>query len=87
MKAARNAALTCFAAAAAWPVAMTEFASTMMSPLERAARASWCGVPAHDASAVLGHCAACWAGSAAFFALGVWLLQYARTAAIARRTV
>jgi hypothetical protein len=74
MTPANRAALTCFAAAAAWPVTMGWLANVLMSPLDRAMRQAWCGVPYHDASALLGHCAACWIGSAVLAAVGLSLL-------------
>lgn len=70
---ARRAALACFAAAAAWPAAVGWFTALTLSPLERALRDAWCGVPAH-AAAMLGHCPACWAGAVLFAAAGASLL-------------
>jgi hypothetical protein len=73
-----RAGLACFAAAAAWPVAMGALASALMPPLERAMRDAFCGVPYHDAAAFMGHCAACWAGSAILGAAGLWLVTQPR---------
>jgi hypothetical protein len=79
-------ALASFAAAAAWPVIVGRLTALMMSPLDRAMRDAWCGAPMHGQTELLGHCAACWAGSALFAAIGLLLLaaerppaaQYAR---------
>lgn len=60
----------CFAAAAAWPTLFGVIASSLMSPLERATRDSICGISHHGAE-LLGHCAACWAGSAILVAAGL----------------
>jgi len=78
MTATHRAALACFAAAAAWPVAMGQLANALMSPLERAMREAWCGVPYHATTDFLGHCAACWIGSALLAAIGLGLLATAR---------
>jgi len=85
MTVAHRAALMCFAAAAAWPTAMGWLANAMASPLERALRNAWCGVPFHSASEILGHCAACWSGSAILVATGLCLLAPARRRAPARK--
>lgn len=84
---ATRAALACFAAAAAWPTVVGLVSRALMSPLERAIADSWCGVPFHSASDFLGHCAACWSGSALLIAFGAWILvgqRQARTASFAR---
>ena len=60
----------CFAAAAVWPTLFGVAASSLMSPLERAMRESICGF-SHHGAAILGHCAACWAGSAILVAAGL----------------
>lgn len=78
MIATHRAALACFAAAAAWPVVMGQLATAIMSPLERAMREAWCGAPHHATTEFLGHCAACWAGSALLAAFGLALLTNAR---------
>ena len=80
---ASRAALACFAAAAAWPTAVGWVSRALMSPLERAAADSWCGVPLHAASDFLGHCTACWGGSALLIALGAWSLMRRRRQAAA----
>ncbi|GAM98173.1 hypothetical protein U91I_01804 [alpha proteobacterium U9-1i] len=67
--------LSCFAAAGAWPTLVTALGSAMMSPLERAMQDSICGAPLHTAPALLGHCAACWAGSAILAATGIVVLM------------
>lgn len=71
---ARMYGLTCCAAAAAWPFFVGRLSALMMSPLERALRDAWCGAPMHDALNLLGHCVACWAGSALLGSLGLFLL-------------
>lgn len=62
---------------------MGRLANALMSPLERAMRDAWCGVPYHATSELLGHCAACWTGSAMLAALGLWLLGAAGRAQMA----
>lgn len=66
-------ALTVFFAAAAWPFVMNAISSALLSPLERAIRSSWCGLPIHDHAVLFGHCAACWAGSALLVFIGLIL--------------
>jgi hypothetical protein len=78
MSSARLGALACFATAAIWPWAMGALSFALMSPIERAARAGWCGVSAHAAAETFGHCAACWAGSAILIAAGTWILSQSR---------
>lgn len=63
--------LSCFAAAGAWPTLVTALSNAMMSPLERAVRTSICGTPLHTTPELLGHCAACWGGSAILVATGI----------------
>lgn len=77
MTAAYRVALVCFAAAAAWPLAVSLLSTLMLSPFERAMRVSWCGAPIPDMM-LAGHCAACWTGSAMFTAVGLALLATAR---------
>jgi len=72
--------LSCFAAASIWPRIVTTFEWAMLSPLERATQASFCGSPDHAAYALLGHCAACWAGSALLIATGLAVLFTGRQA-------
>ncbi len=67
-------ALAFFAAAAAWPWVVGSMAYALMSPLERTLQSAWCGMPLHSSSDVLGHCAACWAGSALLATMGALLL-------------
>lgn len=78
MLALQRAALACFAAAAAWPAVFGSVTTLWISPLERAMRESACGAAYHASSEWLGHCAACWGGSAALVAVGSWLLMVAR---------
>lgn len=68
-------ALACFAAAVAWPSMVAWTSNALASPLERALRDAWCGAPLHASTDVLGHCAACWSGSALLVLMGVWLLR------------
>src|SRR5690242_794552 len=56
-------ALGCFVAAGAWPWLVGALAGALMSPLEQATQNAWCGMP-HQGVVFLGHCAACWVGSA-----------------------
>lgn len=84
MSAEHRAALACFAGAAAWPSLMGWISTALMTPYERAARAAFCGVPFHDATALLGHCAACWSGSAILFAAGLALMHAAAPARLVR---
>lgn len=62
--------LACFAAAGAWPSIVTALGTALMSPYDRLLRDSICGAPLHASPEFLGHCAACWAGSAILAATG-----------------
>jgi hypothetical protein len=62
-----------FAAASVWPAIMSALSSVLASPLERAMQSAWCGVPIHGHTEFMGHCPACWAGSATLAAMGVML--------------
>ena len=62
--------LALWSAAALWPAAYGALSYQLMSPIERAIFESWCGAAAH-AQALLGHCAVCWAGSAALLLAGL----------------
>lgn len=76
----------CFAAAAAWPSLVTAVETALASPLQRALNASICGSSLHAAPALLGHCAACWVGSAFLVALGAYVFATTPSApALARR--
>jgi hypothetical protein len=78
--------LICFAAAGAWPSVYAALDLAFMSPLQRALRQSICGDPMHSAFAFLGHCPACWAGSAMLVLAGLAaLLINRRPAAIRAR--
>jgi hypothetical protein len=68
-------ALACFVGAAAWPWIVGALAALVMSPLERAAQSAWCGMPFHSSYEALGHCAACWVGSALLVATGLTFMQ------------
>jgi hypothetical protein len=72
-------AVACFASAAIWPWAVGALSYALMSPIERAARAAWCGAPVHASTETFAHCAACWAGSALLIGAGTWLLSGAPT--------
>lgn len=74
--------LACFATAGAWPRIVTALENALMSPLQRALRDSFCGSPYHAGFEVLGHCAACWAGSAILIAAGVAVLFSQRDATV-----
>jgi hypothetical protein len=63
--------LACFAAAGAWPTIVTALESALMPPYEQILRVSICGAPLHASPEFLGHCAACWAGSAILAATGI----------------
>lgn len=63
--------LACFAAAGAWPTIVTTIETALMSPYERILRVSICGSPLHASPEFLGHCAACWVGSAILAAAGI----------------
>lgn len=77
--------LACFAAAGAWPTIVTTLENALMSPLQRAAREAICGSPFHSGFEFLGHCAACWAGSAILVATGlIVLISSGRGAAAVR---
>lgn len=68
-------AFACLTGAAIWPSAYDAAQTTFMSPVERALRESYCGEALHAGLAVLGHCAACWAGSALLVAAALALLS------------
>lgn len=78
-------ALGCFLAAAAWPWVAGGLAGALMSPLERATQKAWCGMPLHSTFELLGHCAACWAGSALLAATGAALLWRDRAGYVSAR--
>lgn len=56
-------------AGAAWPSLVCAISDALMTPLQRAMQASWCGAGA--APEALGHCAVCWTGAALLFAVAV----------------
>jgi hypothetical protein len=66
--------LACFTMAGVWPWLVNTLGTALMSPLERATRDAICGAPVHGELVLLGHCATCWAGSAALIATGVVVL-------------
>jgi hypothetical protein len=67
------------ASAAAWPSVLCSLIDLVASPYERELNAAWCG-GGRAAFEVLGHCPACWAGSAMFLtaALAALCLQRGR---------
>jgi|CXWL01.1.fsa_nt_gi hypothetical protein len=67
--------LSCFAAAGAWPTLVTTLGNVMLSPFDRAVQTSICGTALHAAPELLGHCVACWAGSAILAATGFVVLM------------
>lgn len=82
-------ASACLLGAVAWPWLVGALANALMSPLERAMQSAWCGMPLHSGFVLLGHCAACWAGSAllaATAALLFWRDDGARAAHARRAT-
>lgn len=66
--------LGCFAASGAWPTLVNALETALMSPYERALRHSICGAPFHASLEFLGHCAACWGGSAILIVTGLIVL-------------
>jgi len=72
-----NAVTTLVAAAAAWPSVLCFITDAMATPLERATRSAWCGA-GPQAAEFLGHCAACWTGSAAFLAAAALIVAAQR---------
>lgn len=85
MSAEHRAALACFAGAAAWPSLMGWMSNLLMTPYQRAVREAFCGVPFHEATALLAHCAACWSGSAILIAAGLALMHAAAPARLVRQ--
>lgn len=71
----RLLSLACFAAAGVWPALVRALETALMSPLQRATRDAICGAPFHAGFELLGHCAACWAGSAVLVATGIVVLM------------
>lgn len=65
--------LACFAAAGAWPTMLTALETALVSPYQQMLNSSICGAPLHASPAFLGHCAACWVGSAVLVAAGILL--------------
>lgn len=78
MSAERNVRLTAGALAAAgaiWPWIVGAVSNLFLTPYERALRTAWCGIAPHARFEVLGHCPACWAGSAAFVLAALALMH------------
>lgn len=82
MKIDRNALATAAALAAGgalWPEAFCTATYWMASPVERAMQTgAFCGA-GPQAFEVLGHCAVCWSGAAAFLAAAAAVLARALT--------
>lgn len=57
-------AVALFVGAFAWPTVAGALFKLTLSPYERALQNAWCGGALHESYALLGHCAACWFGSA-----------------------
>lgn len=74
-------ALACLVGAGLWPMAYDALQRALMSPLERALRDSYCGEGLHTGLALLGHCAACWTGSALLIAAAAVLISGSRKTA------
>lgn len=74
-KVAAASALT--AAGLAWPTLLCAATDAMLTPYQRALSASWCG-QGQATLEILGHCPACWAGTAAFLLAAIAVLQVSR---------
>jgi hypothetical protein len=72
-----NVAFAFFAAAAAWPVAVHAISYSLMTPMQRALRASWCGGDPR-ALEYLQHCQVCWSASAVCLLAGALVLSAQR---------
>ena len=77
-------AVACLTGAALWPAAYDALQRALMSPLERALRDSYCGEGLHTGFALLGHCAACWTGSALLITAAAALVLRSRKTAFVR---
>lgn len=75
-----------FALAGAWPIVVNAAASALISPLQRAMRDAYCGTPHAGGWELLGHCAACWGGSALLLAAGLFTLMSSEPSALAAPT-
>lgn len=74
-----------FAAATAWPAAVSALIYLTASPYERALRGALCGSASATGAQFLGHCAACWEGAVALALAGTLLLFSRRPEAIRAR--
>ncbi len=63
---------------ALWPALYGALTAWTRTPLERALYESWCGSAPHAGAEFLGHCAACWSGTAAFMLAGALALAVSR---------
>ncbi|MDZ4690831.1 hypothetical protein [Terricaulis sp.] len=68
-----NVASAFVAAAAAWPSALCAITDAMATPLQRALQSAWCGA-GPQAPEFLGHCPACWSGTAAFLLAAAFVI-------------
>jgi len=78
-KTAERSVWALIGAGLAWPSFYGAVAYAAASPLERALLSSWCGASAHGSGLVLlGHCANCWTGTAAFLAAAALVAFFSR---------
>ena len=74
-------AVALFVAALTWPAIAGALIKATLSPYEHALQAAWCGGPLHENYALLGHCAACWLGSATLLIAAVMVSMASRAVA------
>lgn len=74
-------AVALFVAALAWPTLAGALIKATLPPYERALQTAWCGGPLHETYALLGHCAACWLGSATLLIAAFMVSMASRTVA------
>ena len=74
-----------FVAALAWPGLAGALIKATLSPYERALQTAWCGGPLHESYVLLGHCPACWLGSAALLIAAVMVVVASRAVALTPR--
>lgn len=70
-------ALILAGAGALWPTAYCAVTDATLTPYQRALSAAWCGA-GQPTLEFLGHCPACWAGTAAFLIAAVMVLASSR---------
>lgn len=61
-------------AAAIWPSTLCAITAALATPLQRAMQSAWCGA-SPQAFEILGHCPACWSGSAAFALAAAYIIS------------